>query len=85
MEAPSEPSWGDPRRNLISSWTPHGSMPRRSAKQLAKDLPEPHRIVLRILADAERALTWDELRGRAAEKGIGEEELHLIMFGTPLP
>ncbi|HUR70239.1 MAG TPA: hypothetical protein VM370_13425 [Candidatus Thermoplasmatota archaeon] len=56
---------------------------RRPARGITDPLPEGHQIVLLILAEAGR-LTWEELVSRAADKGIGEAELHLILHGTPL-
>lgn len=48
------------------------------------DLPEPHVIVLLTLMDdlGGRA-TWEQLRDAVAAKGIGEHELHLIVYGRP--
>lgn len=46
------------------------------------ELPEASYVVLDILEKAEDGLSWEELRARAADVGIDEEELCLAMFGT---
>lgn len=58
---------------------------RRRRKPSLDDLPKAHQIVLVLLAELNDGgpVTWEELRAAAAEKGIGERELHVIMHGVP--
>lgn len=52
--------------------------PRRREPQLS----EASLVVLDILASAPEGLEWQELRARAADVGMDEEELCLALFGT---
>lgn len=49
------------------------------------DLPEGHQIVLGLILDMDEGegVTWDRLRDAAAEMGIGERELGIILDGKP--